>query len=215
MAHAKSAGQDYIPVHIFPVRFNVPRSVGYLENLTKDDPSLKQFAGQMEDAFNYFEKFKQLPVIMIDEKGNYIVEGAALAIPEKKPVVVAPVVAPKPVKKEPVQHVTRIISGLTESVHEWPQFPGGGDAFMDYLKQTGHDMVKFLPKGTTKAYVQVEFIIDTDGTPVNFNVLKGMSDPDFNDELISRMEKMPKWKPAILQEKVVAKKMVQTVVIEP
>lgn len=212
-AHAKSEGQDYIPVHIFPVRFNVPRSVGYLENLTKDDPSLKQFAGRMEDAFNYFEKFKQLPVILIGEKGDYIVEGAALAIPEKKspPPVAA---APKPVKKEPVQHVTRIISGLTESVHEWPQFPGGGDAYMDYLKQTGHDMVKFLPKGTAKAYVQVEFIIDTDGTPVNFNVLKGMSDPDFNDELISRLEKMPKWKPAILQEKVVAKKMVQTIVVE-
>src|SRR5688572_770738 len=41
-AHARSQGQDYIPVHIFPVRFNVPRSVKFLTNLTKDDLALKQ-----------------------------------------------------------------------------------------------------------------------------------------------------------------------------
>src|SRR5690349_16566308 len=51
-AHAKNSGQDYIPVHIFPIRFNVPRSVKYLENMTKDDPALKKFASKMEDAFD-------------------------------------------------------------------------------------------------------------------------------------------------------------------
>src|SRR6187551_3473436 len=48
-AHAKDEGQDFIPVHIFPVRFNKEKSVKYLENLTKDDPSLKKFANSMED----------------------------------------------------------------------------------------------------------------------------------------------------------------------
>jgi murein L,D-transpeptidase YafK len=212
-AYAKSRGQDYIPVHIFPVRFNVARSVGYLENLTKDDPSLKQFAGKMEEAFNYFEKFRQLPVILIDDKGEYIVSGAALA----KPVPVAKVeevVKKQPVKKEPVVHRTREITGLTEWVHEWPRFPGGGNAFADYLKEVGNEMVKFLPEGTKKAYVQVEFVIDKDGTPVNFKVLKGMNDQDFNDELISRLEKMPGWQPAILQDKPVPKKVVQIITVE-
>src|SRR5688572_6679464 len=32
-AHAKDQGQDFIPVHIFPVRFNVDRSVKFLDNL--------------------------------------------------------------------------------------------------------------------------------------------------------------------------------------
>jgi outer membrane biosynthesis protein TonB len=65
----------------------------------------------------------------------------------------------------------------------------------------------------TKAYVQVEFIVDKDGTPTNFKVLRGMSDDDFNDELINRLEKMPEWKPAILHDKPVPKKMVQTVTV--
>ena len=42
-AHAKNQGQDFIPVHIFPIRFNVKRSVDYLGRLTKDDEQLKDF----------------------------------------------------------------------------------------------------------------------------------------------------------------------------
>jgi hypothetical protein len=34
-AHAKDQGQDFIPVHIFPIRFNVKRSVDYLASLQK------------------------------------------------------------------------------------------------------------------------------------------------------------------------------------
>ena len=84
---------------------------------------------------------------------------------------------------------------------------------MDYLKKLGKDMSSFLPDGVSKAFVQVEFIVDTDGTPVNFKVIKGGND-DYNDELIDRMEKMPTWEPALLNDKPVAKKMVQTVTIE-
>ncbi len=76
-------------------------------------------------------------------------------------------------------------------------------------------MVSFLPKGVKKAYVQVEFIIDKDGVPVNFKVLKSVKDSDeLNDELIDRLEKMGTWKPALLHDKPVAKKMIQTVTIE-
>lgn len=206
-AHAKSQGQDYIPVHIFPVRFNVARSVKFLTNLSKDDPSLKQFAARMEDAFDYFEKFKQLPVILINDSGDYIVNAAASArttLAEAKKII-----------RTPVPHRTRNITELVEAVHQWPQFPGGGEAFMKYLKQLGGEMVEYLPKGTTKAYVQVEFIVDKDGVPVNFKVLRGMKDEDFNDELITRMENMPGWQPAVLHNKPVAKKMVQTITVEP
>jgi murein L,D-transpeptidase YafK len=206
-AYAKSQGQDYIPVHIFPIRYDVPRSVSYLGNLTKDDPSLKQFTSRLEDAFDYFEKYKQLPVVMVDDKGEYYINGAPGK--KKEPAVVATVP-----KRTPVAHRTRTITGLTEAVHQWPVFPGGGDAFMKYLDKLGNEMVEFLPQGTKKAFVQVEFIIDKDGTPTNFNVLRGMKDEEFNDELITRLEKMPDWKPAILHDKPVPKKMVQTISVE-
>ena len=57
--------------------------------------------------------------------------------------------------------------------------------------------------------------MDADGVPVNFKILKGIKDgDDFHDELINRMEKMGTWKPALLNDKPVAKKMIQTVTIE-
>jgi hypothetical protein len=62
--------------------------------------------------------------------------------------------------------------------------------------------------------VKVEFIVDKDGVPTNFKIARSINQ-DFDDELISRMEKMGTWKPALLHDKPVAKKMVQTVTIEP
>lgn len=206
-AHAKSQGQDYIPVHIFPIRYNVARSISYLNGLTKDDASLKKFAERLEDAFDYFEKYRQLPVVLINDKGDYIVNEAASA---KKQPAVAVKKAPKP----PMQHRTRTIAALPESVHQWPEYADGADALMSYLDKVGKEMVEHLPSGIQKAYVQVEFIVDTDGVPVNFKVLRGMNDAEFIDELIAKLEKMPNWKPAILHNKAVPKKMIQTVEVE-
>jgi len=205
-AHAKNQGQDFIPVHIFPIRYNVARSANYLAGLTKDDAALKKFADKLEDAFDYFDKFKQVPVILINDKGEYAINGAVPKRSKEEKEV-------KP-KRIPVQHRTRTVGYIADAVLQWPQFPGGLDAFMKYLDELGKEMVTYLPTGTRKAFVQVEFIIDTDGVPVNFKVLKGMKDEDFNDELITRMEKMPTWQPAILNDKPVAKKMVQTVTVD-
>lgn len=207
-AHAKNQGQDFIPVHIFPIRFDVEKSLNYLSSLTKDDAGLKKFAESMEDAYNYFEKYRQLPMVMIGNKGQYIINDA----PARK---MKAIIEEKPVKKPPVYvHRTRKIEELSDAVHQWPQYPGGGEAFMKFLDKTGADMVTFLPKGTKKAFVQVEFIVDNDGIPVNFKVIKGTNTQEFTDELISRLEKMEKWQPAILQDKPVAKKMVQTIIVE-
>ncbi len=206
-AHAKDEGQDFIPVHIFPVRFNKEKSVKYLENLTKDDAVLKKFADRMEDAYDYFEKYKQLPVVMIGEKGEYIIND----VPPKK---VKETVPEKPVKKIAMQHRTRNVGVLADAVHQWPEYPGGGEAFIKYLDHLGRDMVDYLPEAVKKTYVQVEFVVDKDGVPVNFKILKGLKDgDDFNDELIIRLEKMGTWKPAMLNDKPVAKKMVQTVTV--
>jgi murein L,D-transpeptidase YafK len=206
-ALARNQGQDYIPVHIFPVRYNVARSLNYLNNFTKEDPALRKFAARLEDAFDYFDKYKQLPVVMIDDKGEYAINGAGnlKGKGEKEET---------PVKRIAVQHRERKIGTLVDAVHEWPKFPGGGDAYSKYLERLGQDMVGYLPKGVRKAYVQVEFIVDKDGVPVNFKVLRGAKDEDFIDELISKMEKMPEWQPAILNDRPVPKKMVQTIAIE-
>jgi murein L,D-transpeptidase YafK len=203
-ALAKNAGEDFIPVHIFPIRYNVKRSVDYLNMMEKTDPSLKQFALNLEQVFDYFEKYHQLPVVMVNEKGEYVINGVV-----RKPVVIED---DRPVHQHHVPHITRNISNVAEVVQQWPQFPGGGQVFLDYLKKLGKDMVAYLPGSAKKAFVQVEFIIDSDGTPVNFKVVRGI-DEDFNDELITRLEKMPLWKPAMLKDKPVAKKMKQSIEI--
>jgi hypothetical protein len=64
----------------------------------------------------------------------------------------------------------------------------------------GKEMRDYLPKGTRKAFVQLEFIVDKDGVPVNFKVTRGSVNEDFNDELISRIEAtMATWQPAYAQ----------------
>src|SRR6476469_73320 len=62
-AYAKNAGEDYIPVHIYPVRYNVKKSMDYLTYLSKTDAQLKQFAQNLEAVYDHFELTHQLPVI--------------------------------------------------------------------------------------------------------------------------------------------------------
>lgn len=71
--YAKASGQDFIPVHVFPVKYDVKKSMEFLNQETKDNKSLKKFAFNLKEAFDYFEEKKQLPVILINKKGEYII----------------------------------------------------------------------------------------------------------------------------------------------
>jgi murein L,D-transpeptidase YafK len=71
-AFAKSAGLDYIPVHIFPIRFSNYRSKNYLALQTKNDQSYQAFALKLKEAYDMFERFKQPPLVFVNKKGEYI-----------------------------------------------------------------------------------------------------------------------------------------------
>ncbi len=71
--HVKTRGQDFIPVHVFPVKYNVKRSADYLTQTLKTRPALADFTSKLKDVFNFFEEKKQLPVIMINKRGEYVV----------------------------------------------------------------------------------------------------------------------------------------------
>jgi murein L,D-transpeptidase YafK len=205
-AHAKGAGQDYIPVHIYPIKYDNKKSVDYLATLTKTDEKLKSFALRLEAVYDHFEITRQLPVIMTDSRGEYLFDGLS------KKVIVADNASQKP-KRVPVQHRHRNITHIADVVLEWPQFQGGGQNFLKYLEQMGKQLSSQLPQGIKKANMVVEFIIDTDGVPTNFKVLQGVNE-DFDDNLIAVMEQMPEWEPAVLADKPVAKKIKQSFVIE-
>lgn len=72
--NAKEQGQDFIPVHVFPVRYNVKKSFEYLAQATKENQPLQKFAITLKAAFDHFEDKKQLPLILVNKKGEYIVE---------------------------------------------------------------------------------------------------------------------------------------------
>jgi murein L,D-transpeptidase YafK len=64
--------QDFIPVHVFPIRYNVKKSVDYLANITKDNAALTAFNSNIKSAFDFFEMKKQLPIIMVNQRGEYV-----------------------------------------------------------------------------------------------------------------------------------------------
>lgn len=70
---AKSSGEDFIPVHIFPIRYDNPKSEAYFEKATKDEPGIQKFAAKIKEVYDYFEKERKLPVISIDPKGDYVI----------------------------------------------------------------------------------------------------------------------------------------------
>lgn len=72
-AEAKNQGQDFIPVHIFPIRFNNRKSFEYLAKTTKDNQDLQRFAIKIKEVFDYFEEKKRIPLISVNKKGDYIV----------------------------------------------------------------------------------------------------------------------------------------------
>jgi murein L,D-transpeptidase YafK len=70
-AYAHSQGQDFIPVHIFPVRFDSEKSIAFFKKNSKYDPEYQRFANRLKEVYHYFETSKRLPVIAINTKGEY------------------------------------------------------------------------------------------------------------------------------------------------
>lgn len=64
-------GQDYIPVHIFPIKFSNESSLRQLQNHTMFNSHYQALTEQLKQVFNFFEQYKQLPIVGIDQNGAY------------------------------------------------------------------------------------------------------------------------------------------------
>ena len=67
---AKNNGQEKIPVHIFPFKLN---QNNILVATAENGSANLNFWKNLKLGYDAFEKNKILPVIGVDEKGNYIV----------------------------------------------------------------------------------------------------------------------------------------------
>ena len=73
-SYAKANGEDFIPVHVFPFRYNSRRSLEYFKLTAKNNPALQKFAMELKDAYDKFEETRQVPLVLIDRKGDYIID---------------------------------------------------------------------------------------------------------------------------------------------
>ncbi|MEI8111631.1 MAG: hypothetical protein WCH59_11620 [Chitinophagia bacterium] len=72
-AQAKELGQDFIPVHIFPIRYHTPKSEQFMAKATRDNYEYHRFSARLQQAFDYFEQHHKLPSIAINDKGDYVI----------------------------------------------------------------------------------------------------------------------------------------------
>lgn len=84
---------------------------------------------------------------------------------------------------------------------QMPEFPGGMKEMLKFLQEN----VKY-PENAMKNNVQgrviVQFVVEKDGTPTEFKVLRSV-DPDLDAEALRVMKAMPKWKPGMQKGQVV------------
>lgn len=214
-AHAKDMGEDFIPVHIFPVNFNNGRSVEYLNKYLQTFSEYTPFAKSMRSAFYYFEKYREVPFVMVNGKGEYVTEEVS---PDAE-VKMANVEPEKPQKKLPAVHASRPQrvnpikeDDLAKVVDKLPVYPGGNEAFQGFLNQVSKDGMKDLDQGQTKAFVMVEYVIDQEGKPVYAKVIRGGNE-NMNEKIEDAFLAMPRWSPASRLGRNVAIRLKQTVMI--
>jgi murein L,D-transpeptidase YafK len=208
-SNAKAQGQDFIPVHIFPIRFDVKKSSDYLSRYVRDFADYGHLANSLKEVFYYFEKFKKLPVIMVNSRGGYVLdEDVKNTLPgnERKPVA-------SPVIKKQRKLVAFNEKEIPNTVHKLPEYPGGAVEFKNYLRQLNKELAQFLDEEQHTAYVLVEFIVDSNGKVINPKILKGGNDK-LNEHLLDALEIMPDWTPAVREDQFVPMKLKQTILVE-
>jgi hypothetical protein len=207
-AHAKDLGQDFIPVHIFPVNFNNPRSVSYLNRFLLQFNEYVPFERSMRNAFFYFERNHEIPPVIVNEKGDYITEDIIPTAPEQNADPIPPVSRKQTHPEQPIPD-----EELARSVDKLPQYPGGNDAFKVFIDKLSTDMIKMLDPGQTKAYVLMEYIIDENGKTIYANAISGGNER-MNEKIEKAFTGMALWTPAVRQGKSVPIKLKQTIMVE-
>ena len=206
-AHAKDLGQDFIPVHIFPVNFKNPRSVSYLTKFLQQFNEYVPFERSMRNAFFYFEKSHEIPPVIVNEKGEYITDDI-----QQPPAEILKIEAPVSKKStHPEQPIPD--EELAKSVDKLPLYPGGNEAFKIFIDKLSADMVKELDPGQSKAFVLLEYIIDDNGKTIYANAISGGNER-MNQKIENAFTGMGLWTPANRQNKNVPIKLKQTIMVE-
>lgn len=188
-ASVHSAGQDFIPIHVFPVVFKNKRSQEYLDKFLKDRPDYQPMMDKLKYAYYYFNQKKSIPTILVDKKGTY------LFADEPK---LAYQIAPPPKKVITAKQATPVDfneADLSKSIYRQAVFPGGNTAFKTFIDALAKDLSPLMPDDRNRSFVQIEFIVSKEGKLILPKVTSG-ANAEMNNLIIDRFEAMPLWQPA-------------------
>lgn len=207
------AGEDFIPIHVFPVKFKIEKSREVLDKYLLTHPGYEPMVKKMMKIYFYFNQYKQLPTIWINSKGEYeMAEEYTYTIPKKveikEKVQVENLVRRKTATK--VENFTE--NDFYPSVFKMPVYPGGIMAFQGFLEKLSADLAPYLPEEKIRIFAHVDFVVDKEGNLVNVKVSDNANN-EINNLIIDRFEAMPKWSPAIRQEPV-AIRLQQSIMVE-
>lgn len=138
-----------------------------------------------------------LPAFALLVAGNISCLQDASQTEDAKEEVVAPV-SPE-AKEAPADSTAK--EEVFMVAEQMPEFPGGMKELLKFLQ----DNLKY-PENAMKNNVQgrviVQFVVEKDGTPTEFKVLRSV-DPDLDAEALRVLQTMPKWKPGMQRGEVV------------
>ncbi|WP_337788722.1 M56 family metallopeptidase [Phocaeicola plebeius] len=138
-----------------------------------------------------------LPAFALLVAGNISCSQDASQTEDAKEEVVAPV-SPE-AKEAPADSTAK--EEVFMVAEQMPEYPGGMKEMLKFLQEN----VKY-PENAMKNNVQgrviVKFVVEKDGTPTEFKVLRSV-DPDLDAEALRVMKAMPKWKPGMQKGQVV------------
>lgn len=138
-----------------------------------------------------------LPAFALLVAGNISCSQDASQTEDAKEEVVAPV-SPE-AKEAPADSTAK--EEVFMVAEQMPEFPGGMKEMLKFLQEN----VKY-PENAMKNNVQgrviVQFVVEKDGTPTEFKVVRAV-DPDLDAEALRVLKTMPKWKPGMQKGEVV------------
>jgi hypothetical protein len=197
---------------VMPVVFKREKSREALDKFIEVRPDYEPLARVLEKAYYYFNEKKELPNIVINQKGEYkLLQDYTL--PK----------APPPPKKfventEPRKSASQVVkyndTDFYSYVNSQPKYPGGLQAFQQYIDGIAEELSNLIPEGGAKRlYIDVDFVVDAKGNVVNVKV-SNKANNEMNNLIIQRFESMPAWQPAMRQDKPVPMKLVQNIVVD-
>lgn len=138
-----------------------------------------------------------LPAFALLVAGNISCSQDASQTEDAKEEVVAPVSTD--VTAVPTDSVAK--DEVFMVAEQMPEFPGGMKELLKFLQ----DNLRY-PNSAMEKNVQgrviVQFVVEKDGTPTEFKVLRSV-DPDLDAEALRVLQTMPKWKPGMQRGEVV------------